>query len=459
MSTDAELLRRYVEHREERAFAELVYRHLGMVYAAALRRTGGRIYLAEEIAQKVFIDLVRKSAGLVQHPVLTGWLYRSTRYAAIDALRADARRQQFTRTLAEMPEMNPTPEDSIEWEKLRPVIDAVLDDLKESDREAILLRYFERLSFVEISARLALSENTVRMRTDRALGKLRHLLEQRGVTSTVVALELLLVNEAFATAPGSLVANITSNALVTMPSGIFATILMNKITATALGSLLAVGLTSVAWTTFAQGVNQQELIELRAENTRLSRAMAPGSSDATIAAVADEFSARASQITQIVGQRLARKGTGSAGKHSNHGQTSPHDAFLSHAWASDTGDVQALTRLLCYDEKGRASIRDIFAGMPEVIRAQYRTPEELIAFFFIADTLLSPVPGADVLEPYTVHELQPGRVVLRRPGAHGGGMEFVQTADGWKNEVPSYYPKILASRILGSEMLSNLNSR
>lgn len=121
--------------------------------------------------------------------------------------------------------------------------------------------------------------------------------------------------------------------------------------------------------------------------------------------------------------------------------------------------MKALARLLAFDEKGRTSIRDIYASMPESIQAQYRTPEELIAFFFIADTLLSPVPGADVLEPYTVNELQPGRVALRPPGRNGGGLEFVQTAEGWKNEVPSYYPRILATRILGSEMLTSLKRR
>ena len=87
MLTDAEMLQRYVREHDDRAFAGLVQRHLGVVYGAALRRTGGRADLAEEIAQKVFTDLARKAATLSHHPALAGWLHRSTRYAAIDASR------------------------------------------------------------------------------------------------------------------------------------------------------------------------------------------------------------------------------------------------------------------------------------------------------------------------------------------------------------------------------------
>src|SRR5262245_48920421 len=115
MLTDAEMLQRYVKARDERAFAELVQRHLGMVHGAALRRTGGRAHLAEEIAQQVFTALARKAALLSHHPSLTGWLHRSTRYAAIDVIRAEQRGEKFTQALAIMPDTAPSPEEQVEW--------------------------------------------------------------------------------------------------------------------------------------------------------------------------------------------------------------------------------------------------------------------------------------------------------------------------------------------------------
>ena len=135
MMTDATLLRDYVEKRDERAFAELVRRHLDLVYAAALRRTGGQRHLAEEISQKVFCDLSRKAPALTHHPALTGWLYRSTRYAAIDAARAETRRRKLAQTLTAMPDLSPASELPADWEKLRPVIDDAMDQLESRDRE------------------------------------------------------------------------------------------------------------------------------------------------------------------------------------------------------------------------------------------------------------------------------------------------------------------------------------
>ena len=123
MPTDSELLAFYLERRDERAFGELVQRHLGLVYSAALRRSGGRAHLAEEISQKVFCDLARKATSLVRHPTLTGWLYRTTRYTAIDAARAELHREKLAETLAAMPDLTTSPETPADWEKLRPVLD------------------------------------------------------------------------------------------------------------------------------------------------------------------------------------------------------------------------------------------------------------------------------------------------------------------------------------------------
>ena len=60
MSEDAELLRQYAQSGSETAFAELVSRHLPLVYAAALRQVRGDEALAKDVAQTVFIDLPAK---------------------------------------------------------------------------------------------------------------------------------------------------------------------------------------------------------------------------------------------------------------------------------------------------------------------------------------------------------------------------------------------------------------
>jgi hypothetical protein len=67
MAEDAELLRRYVDHRDEAAFTNLVGRHVNGVYSSALRRVGGDAHLAEDIVQQVFAALARKAGRLLDH--------------------------------------------------------------------------------------------------------------------------------------------------------------------------------------------------------------------------------------------------------------------------------------------------------------------------------------------------------------------------------------------------------
>src|SRR5215510_14599729 len=92
MSEDVQLLRRYAEEGSETAFADLVRRHIDLVYSAALRWTAGDAHLAQAVTQSVFTDLARKARKLPASVVLTGWLYQATRFAAAKVVRTERRR-------------------------------------------------------------------------------------------------------------------------------------------------------------------------------------------------------------------------------------------------------------------------------------------------------------------------------------------------------------------------------
>jgi DNA-directed RNA polymerase specialized sigma24 family protein len=79
--TDIELLARYTRHHAEEAFAELVRRHLGLVFSAAVRQVRSP-QLAEEVAQSAFIDLAHNAARLKPDTILPAWLYQVTRRSA-----------------------------------------------------------------------------------------------------------------------------------------------------------------------------------------------------------------------------------------------------------------------------------------------------------------------------------------------------------------------------------------
>src|ERR1017187_8279948 len=214
-SNDIELLRRYVFERSESAFADLVQQHIGLVYSAALRQTNGDAPLAEDITQVVFTDLARKAARLTRHTSLAGWRYTSTRYAAAALRRAEHRRSAREQEAHAMNQLMQSAEIDPAWEQLRPVLDEAMHDLKADDREAVLLRYFERLPLAAVGARLGVTENTARMRVDRALDKLRGALVKRGVTSTAGALAVILTGRVAGAAPAWLAAAVSGKAVAT----------------------------------------------------------------------------------------------------------------------------------------------------------------------------------------------------------------------------------------------------
>lgn len=213
MLEDAELLRDYAQNHSNDAFTELVRRRLDLVYSVALRQVNGDSHLAQDVTQIVFTDLARKAATLADHRVLAGWLFTSTRFAAAKLVRGERRRQMREQEAQLMHQLSSNPTASLDWDRVRPVLDDVVGKLGNSDREAILLRFFEARNFSDIGSVLNVSDNTARMRVERALDKLRGLLEQRGVKSTSAALAAVLANQAVVAAPTGLVAAVVGAAV------------------------------------------------------------------------------------------------------------------------------------------------------------------------------------------------------------------------------------------------------
>jgi RNA polymerase sigma factor (sigma-70 family) len=253
MQDDAALLRRYAEDHSEEAFTELVNRHLGLVYHAALRQCGGNRHHAEEVAQLVFTDLARKADVLSRRPLLVAWLHTSARYAASHLHRAEARRLAREHAAFAMhdTEAGLAPEPAVEWDRLRPLIDEALQSLGERDRAAVLLRFFENRSYAELAATLSVSEDAARVRTNRALEKLRSALARRGLVSTSAALSLALAQPALAAAPAGLAAQIAASSLA---AATFAGASTGLVSAAFLATVKIAGATTAAITLLSLGV-------------------------------------------------------------------------------------------------------------------------------------------------------------------------------------------------------------
>jgi RNA polymerase sigma factor (sigma-70 family) len=211
--TDAQLLRDYARTGSERAFGELVSRHTNLVYSAALRQTNDA-ELAREITQDVFTDLARKAATvaapLPDDASLGGWLYKGTRYLTLNALRDERRRVAREQKL--MHEVDSTP-DPDEWARVAPVLDEAMAELNDTEREAVVLRYFQNLDFQSVGRALGVSDDTAQKRVSRAVEHLRELLAKRGVTVGGSGLAILISTNAVLVAPSGLNAAIITAAL------------------------------------------------------------------------------------------------------------------------------------------------------------------------------------------------------------------------------------------------------
>jgi len=195
--TDLELLARYTRHHADDAFAEIVRRHLNLVHSAALRPIRSP-QLAEEVAQSTFINLARHAHRLAPDTILTAWLYQVTRREAIDVVRREARRQVREQIATEMNAINATAAD---WTHIEPLLDEAMHALDDTDRTAVLLRYFENKSLREVGATLGTSENAAQKRLGRAIERLREFFAKRGVTIGANGLIIVISAEAVQAAP------------------------------------------------------------------------------------------------------------------------------------------------------------------------------------------------------------------------------------------------------------------
>jgi RNA polymerase sigma factor (sigma-70 family) len=252
---DAELLQRFVREDSEAAFAELVKRHVDLVFSAA-RRLLGDATLAEEVTQSVFCLLARKAPGLTGCVSLSGWLYRSTVNLAAQALRTELRRRRHEQEAALMNTYESPGEEL--WTQLAPHLDAAMRQLGETDRHAVLLRYFERKPMRDVGEALGVSEAAAKMRVGRAVERLRTMLAKRGVACSAVALTTVLTEQAATAAPVALTSSILAAVGSITIGSTFVGSLPTLLTFMAKLNLKTVGLTAAVLALIGGGIALQQ---------------------------------------------------------------------------------------------------------------------------------------------------------------------------------------------------------
>ena len=196
-----ELLRRYATDGSEEAFAELVSRHVSLVYSVALRRLG-EPHQAQEITHAVFLILARKARSLRPDIVLPGWLHKTTSFTVDNFLKTEFRRKSREQEAYRQSLLNQSEADT--WTQVAPLLDAALAGLNAADRNAIVLRFFNGAALVDVGSALGISEEAAKKRVNRAVEKLRRFFARQGLVLPAVTLTATISAHSVQAAPAGL---------------------------------------------------------------------------------------------------------------------------------------------------------------------------------------------------------------------------------------------------------------
>jgi RNA polymerase sigma-70 factor (ECF subfamily) len=159
---------------DEEAFAKLVER-----YQPGLRYYLGKMLFGvrepDDVLQDVWLDMFRSIARLIEPDAFRAWLYQVARARALKSLR---RRRLNFEPLDEVPSTDIDPETEAFAAEEAQAVNRALDELPATQREVLVLRYVEGMSYEEIARVVACEVGTVRSRLHYAKRAVRIQLEK-----------------------------------------------------------------------------------------------------------------------------------------------------------------------------------------------------------------------------------------------------------------------------------------
>ena len=162
------------------AFEQLVITYREPVFRLALRMCGNAAD-AEEAAQDAFLSAWKGLPNFRGDSRFSTWLYQLTTHAAIDLLRRQKRQISAEDIDGVSPQDDaPGPQQQAEQSETRKAVREAVLALPEEQRQIVVLRFMEELSYEEIGAALKLPPGTVKSRLNRAKAQLRTILGRSG---------------------------------------------------------------------------------------------------------------------------------------------------------------------------------------------------------------------------------------------------------------------------------------
>ncbi len=253
-ASDAELLERYVHHRDEAAFELLLWRHGTLVFNVC-RRILPCEQDAEDAFQATFLAFVRKAHVIVRRGSVASWLYKVAYRVALAAKERAKKKAAHEKQTSETLTIKPIPEPI--WAELRPILDEEVNRLPERLRRPFVLCYLEGKTNEEAAQQLDCPIGTIFSRLARGREMLRKRLLRRGVALSITGLTAALAEHAAGSVPAAALMTTTvhsalrfavgqtiggiSPQVTTLAEGVLRAMFFSKIKLTAL-MFLVVGL-------------------------------------------------------------------------------------------------------------------------------------------------------------------------------------------------------------------------
>lgn len=214
--SDFEWLQQFARAGSQSAFRDLVRRHIDLVFATALRKVGDAGG-AEEISQNVFGVLAKKAWQFAPDDSLPAWLHKTTLLESQAWQRGEMRRRRREQAAAELGTTMKTPDEAPAFRALVPLLDEALLSLREKDREALLLRFYESQSLKEVGAALGVSDDTAQKRVQTALEKLSQFFQRRGFKTATIAVTTAALQHTASSASAATVSLVFNAAVQAAP--------------------------------------------------------------------------------------------------------------------------------------------------------------------------------------------------------------------------------------------------
>jgi RNA polymerase sigma factor (sigma-70 family) len=229
--SDADLLGRFAEERDESAFEALLRRHGPLVWSVC-RRVLADEHAAEDSFQATFLVLVRKARSVSKKASIRSWLHG---VALRVALRA--RQQEQLRRCREQ-ETPIRRSGDASWQDMRPILDEEIQRLPEKYRLPVILCYLEGQTNDEAARLLNCPRGTIATRLARARERLRSRLLHRGLTLSAGTMVAILTDDAMSAAVPSLLRaqmvkslllGAASGSIITLSEGVLYAMFLSKI--------------------------------------------------------------------------------------------------------------------------------------------------------------------------------------------------------------------------------------